>query len=224
MKTTKIFISVLLATLTVTGYGQIFGSEDKTLLEAFKNRLFPDSKDGVFITANYTTGESGRIEAWVSDAHNRVMDIVSTDDVITPVITRTIYVDHAEITFESDLHVESWMAAPFEAAIEEETNVESWMAAPFEAAIEEETNVESWMAAPFEAAMEEETNVEDWMAAPFEAAIEEETNVESWMAAPFEAAMEEEELVVKEWMTSPFKSGLVEEDPAVESWMSASWK
>jgi hypothetical protein len=168
MKTRKIFISFLLATLTATGYGQIFGSEDHALLEAFKDRLFPGSKNDVFITVDYTTDGSGRIEAWISDVHGWVMDMVFRNDDISPVVTRTIYVDRADITFESDLRVENWMKMPFEADLaEEETKVEGWMSAPFETGVEEEELVlEEWMTSPFKSVLvEEKPAVEGWMSA-----------------------------------------------------------
>ena len=168
MKPTKTFISFLLAIITATGYGQILRAEDQTLLEAFKNRLFPDSKNVVFITADYTTDESGRIENWMSCMHTCVMDVVSADDEIAPVVARTIYVDCAEIIFEAGLRVENWMNTPFEAGLaEEEMSVDKWMSAPFETGMEkEELVVEEWMTSPFKSGLaEEEPAVESWMTA-----------------------------------------------------------
>jgi len=148
MRTTRLFISILLVTIATNGYGQIPGFEEgQSVLEVIKNNLFPNrNQEVIYIPVEYKE-ETGRIESWMSDLHSWATDLVSEDAYSVPVITRTILVEQAEVIFESDLEVENWMNTPFESGLaEEEMVVENWMVAPFESALaEEELIVEQWM-------------------------------------------------------------------------------
>jgi hypothetical protein len=208
MKIIRLSISILLVTLATTGYGQILGPECQSALQDIKDRLFPNRDREIrYVTVGYKD-EPGMIESWMSEMRSWAIDGISKDAYVTPVITRTFRVDHAEVVFESDLRVEHWMNTPFEACMaEEEVAVEAWMTSPFETAI-----------------AEEEVAVEAWMTSPFETAIaEEEVAVEAWMTSPFETAIAEEEVAVEAWMTSPFETAIAEEEVAVEGWMTATW-
>jgi hypothetical protein len=159
MKTRKILISTALVALATTSFGQ---------LGSMMEKLFPNKAEQVqYLTVNYVTE---------SDLPERVIHLVNriyhreADAYEAPVFDRTIYTSNAEVMYESEIGLESWMATPFENMVtEEEMFLESWMTAPFEAAgSEKELSIESWMTAPFNVespVSDEELNMEAWMIA-----------------------------------------------------------
>ncbi|MCK5134344.1 MAG: hypothetical protein KAR19_01050 [Bacteroidales bacterium] len=107
MKTTKLILSITLVALVTTSFGQLASIDGHSRLNALKNRIFPNrNTEVVYSKANYEA----------------------------PVVSRSIFIEQAEIIFEDDVLMENWMTAPFESSVaEEEISIESWMTAPFEA-------------------------------------------------------------------------------------------
>ena len=155
MKTKNLILGIALVALTATSFGQ---------RSSIKERLFNKQNNQVeYSTADYSMNETSRIESWMHDVRSWASNRISRDTYKTPAVSQTIFVERIEVIYEDELHLESWMATPFESSIaEEEINLESWMATPFESSIaEEEITIESWMTTPFEAAQDIE--VEAWM-------------------------------------------------------------
>ncbi len=79
-------------------------------------------------------------------SHNNINEYpsrtASGDQFEAPKMIRTFFVP-----MENDMHVESWMTAPFETNVYEEVpEIESWMIAPFNSCYyEEEIEIEAWM-------------------------------------------------------------------------------
>ena len=156
MKTKNLILSIALVALTATSFGQ---------RSSIRERLFNKSNNQVeFITADYNSDESSRIENWMHDLRSWASNKNSRDTYSAPVVTRTIFVEQADVVYEEQLGIESWMTTPFECAVaEEELGIESWMTAPFESNLtEEDLYLESWMTVPFESL--EDIEIEDWMA------------------------------------------------------------
>ena len=178
MKTRKILISTALVALATTSFGQ---------LGSVMEKLFPNKSEQVqYHTVEYVA-ESDRPERGINLV-NRIYHR-DADAYEAPVIDRTIYTSNAEVMYESEIELESWMTMPFENMVtEEEMFLESWMTTPFEAAgYEKELSIEPWMTVPFEAvSAEDEIRLESWMTAPFkiESTVpDEELNMEAWMIA-----------------------------------------
>ncbi|MCK4747147.1 MAG: hypothetical protein KAT15_08935 [Bacteroidales bacterium] len=123
MKTTKIIISITLVALTVISFGQ---------MSSVKERLFSKhNADVVYYTADYQA-ENSRIENWMFDLRSWASNKITREANEAPALYRTINVDQADVVFEEELALESWMTAPFERGIVEEAlTIESWMTTPW---------------------------------------------------------------------------------------------
>ena len=135
MKTTKLFLSIALVTLTITA----FGNYNSSIETVYESEL---SLESWMITPfeSAVLEEALSLESWmVAPFENAVS--------------------------EEDLAMESWMVAPFESNIsEEDLAMELWMEAPFASCMAEEGLVlEPWMSTPFNAG--NEICVESWMIA-----------------------------------------------------------
>lgn len=137
MKATKIILSIALVALATTSFGQ---------LSSIKEKLFNKQSNEVkYITADYKSNANGRIESWMHDLRSWSSDRASGDTYVAPVVIHTINIECADVVFEEELFLESWMAAPFENNLMDEAlSLEAWMTTPFEAA--EEIEMEHWMA------------------------------------------------------------------------------
>ena len=157
MKATKIILSIALVALATTSFGQ---------LSSIKEKLFNKQSNEVkYITADYKSNSNGRIESWMHDLRSWSSDRASKDTYVAPVVIHTINIESADVVFEEELFLESWMTTPFKSSVaEEELNVESWMTTPFNTNIaEDRLKVESWMTIPFET--DEFIEIESWMSA-----------------------------------------------------------
>ena len=157
MKTTKLFLSIALVVLTTTSFGQF---------SAIKMKLFAKQTNQVeYFTADYDTNENSRIESWMHDLRSWSDNNNSRDTYEASVITRTIFIETAEIIHEEETRLESWMTTPFESGVaEEDLSMESWMVAPFESSVsEDDLTLEFWMTTPFE--VTDEIDDEEWMSA-----------------------------------------------------------
>lgn len=174
MKTRNLILSIILVALATTAFGQ---------RPTIKERLFPNQNLQVeFITAGYSM-ETSRLESLRNDIRIWINNKLSRKDYATPVVEATIFLEGADICYEEEQGVESWMVTPFKNNLgEKELYVETWMSTPFESNLgEEELYIEAWMTAPFEDTFtEEELILESWMTVPF--VVEEQMEVESWMA------------------------------------------
>ena len=123
MKTIKIFLSIAGVALTTICSGQL---------------LSHNNNDVLFYTSYYNSAHS-RFEHRLNEYPSRS---ASGDQFEVPIMFRTFFVP-----MENDMHVESWMTAPFETNVYEEVpEIESWMIAPFESCdYEEEIEIEAWM-------------------------------------------------------------------------------
>lgn len=172
MRTSKLTLSIALLTLAATTFGQL----------SLRERLFSrDNAQMAYFTADYKT-KTSMVESWMYDLRSWSADRISKDVADAPVVSETFVIENADVIYEEEIALESWMGGPFEVGlVEEELYVEAWMSAPFETAlVEEELFIENWMSAPFESSfVEEELIIESWMTTPFEDidAIE----IEDWM-------------------------------------------
>ncbi len=134
MKTTKLILSIALVALATAAMGQ------RTLL---MEQSQPNQNDQVaYFTAN--ASEHSNIDIWRYDTEGGTSKKVSWIVYEAPVVTRTIFVQQAEILYEEDISTEKWMTAPFESSVaEEELHLESWMTSPFKAF--QVIKVEEWM-------------------------------------------------------------------------------
>ncbi len=141
MKTTKTLIVAVLVLVTASTFAQ--------------------AKKGLFLTVKYSH-EMNRIETWASNISERISHRC-TDEADFPVISQTYYSDFADISYENEPLIESWMSAPFdEAFFEDALTLEAWMSDPFESdELQDELSLEDWMSTPFET--EEIILVEKWM-------------------------------------------------------------
>ena len=153
MKTAKnIILSIALVVLATSIIAQPSSRKERHI-----NR---QNKQLVYMHADYSNNESSRLENWMYDLSTWANSRVSRDVYEAPVIAEAYIVKSADVIYEEDLVLESWMTLPFESGLAEEAlSIESWMTEPFEAA--DYIEVEDWMTEPFEAA--DYIEVEEWM-------------------------------------------------------------
>ncbi len=141
MKTTKnLILSLALIALTASSFGQ---------LSSIKERLFHKQPNKVeYITAEYNTSESRRIENWMYDLRSWSSNRESSDAYVAPVVSSTFTVENIDVVYEEELRLENWMTNSFDCFVsEEDLTIEAWMTTPFEAA--EEIEMEDWMVDTF---------------------------------------------------------------------------
>lgn len=156
MKTTKLIVSIALVALATASFGQRTFSLE---------RLLPaQNLDVPGILAENQT-EANRIEIWMHDLHGRASSKMLWNVYEAPVVSRTIFVEEAEVVYDESLELETWMIVPFEKDLNEvELTLEPWMTSPFETnPLEDDLVLESWMTTSFEAA--EDIELEGWMTA-----------------------------------------------------------
>ena len=132
----KITFSIALLTLVVITFAQP---------SSRKERLFNKQDNQVVYTvADYSLNESSRVESWMHDLSKWANKRSSKDAYEVPVVTESYFVESADVVYEGDFAIESWMTTSFECGpAEEALNLESWMTEPFEAA--DHIEVEEWM-------------------------------------------------------------------------------
>ena len=135
-KTKTLILSIALVALATTSFAQ---------LSSIKDRLFnKQSEKVVYITADYKTNETSRIESWMHDLRSWSTNRNSRDAYVAPVVAQTFIIENADVVYEEDLGMENWMTTPFDSNVaEEEISLESWMTAPF--AVKQVIKVEEWM-------------------------------------------------------------------------------
>lgn len=127
--------------------------------------LYAQGSELEYITANHLE-KTTKFETLLNGISN-LTERFARNDTDEPVVSMSYTLDHPELVYEVDYHMESWMTAPFESSMAEaELELEDWMSAPFECSVNEaELAVETWMTLPFEAA--ETIELEDWMTNPW---------------------------------------------------------
>ncbi len=174
MKTTRIFLSIIGIALATSAFGQF---------SFIKERISSQRQPQVAMyTADYKKDNS-RIENWMYDLHSWATDKITKKEYEAPEVVYTFKMVSAEVVYEEELGLESWMTTPFDSGVKEEVlEIESWMTTPFENAVYEQGIVlEPWMTVPFENSLDEEIILESWMTAPFW--TDEEIELEEWMTA-----------------------------------------
>ncbi len=126
MKTSKLILSIALVILTTTGFTQLSNIKER-LLHKHHQKV-------VYLTAD-SNNNKDQIENWMFDLQSWASNITQRDPYVAPVVTKTIIARQADIVYENDIRIESWMTAPFETSLVEGIQfLETWMTAPFEAA------------------------------------------------------------------------------------------
>ncbi len=110
-----------------------------------KERLFnKQDNQVVYMVADYSPNESSRLESWMHDLSKWANKRSSMDAYEVPVVTESYFIESADVVYEGDFSIESWMTTSFECGpAEEALDLESWMTEPFEAA--DYIKVEEWM-------------------------------------------------------------------------------
>ena len=160
MKTIRTTIITALLVAVATGtYAQ-----RTSLKEKLFNR---QDHQMAYFTADHNTYDNSRIENWMYDLRSWANNLVPREEYEAPVVTRTLFVENAEVIYEAGLELEDWMTESFDCSVNEEAlSVESWMTEPFEfSSMEEDIPLESWMTEPFGSA--DYIEVESWMTGPW---------------------------------------------------------
>jgi hypothetical protein len=196
MKQLKLFIGIGLVALATAAVAQ------KT---TFKDRIFPGTNQEVVYTKADYRSEYNRMEMFADHVRNWFSPRGYQTYFDMSEAAMTFYFHHAEVIYEADPFVESWMYLPFEnEGSEEVLKLESWMSEAFENDL-----------------MEYGPALEVWMSEPFERYLSEEVVVfESWMGESFENDLSDETLIIEEWMLSPYE---IDEELEMEDWMANSW-
>jgi hypothetical protein len=137
MKITKeIFFSIALLTMAVITFAQP-SSRKERLLNKQDHQV-------VYVVADYSPNESSRLESWMHDLSKWAIKRSSKDVYEVPVVTESYVIESADVVYEGEFLIESWMTTSFECGpAEEALDLESWMTEPFEAA--DHIEVEEWM-------------------------------------------------------------------------------
>jgi hypothetical protein len=178
MKQLKLTITIGLVALATAALAQ------KT---TFKERIFPSiNQEVVFVNTDYGS-ENSRMEMFADHVRNWFSLRGHQNYYDMPEAAMTFYFNHAEVIYELEPFVESWMYLPFENENSEEVlEFEPWMSEAFENDLMDYgPPVEVWMTRPFDRALSEEM-------IPFE----------TWMAEPFENDLSEETLIIEDWMAN----------------------
>jgi len=195
MKNFRLTTGIVLIALATAAAGQ---------KSTFKERIFPSiNQEVIFVNADYNSRHSG-----MDMLADHFLNWFSPRDQQTylelPEAVMTFHFTRAEVIYETEPFVESWMSLPFENEVAEEVlEPEPWMSEAFDNELNEYgPPLEVWMSRSFE-----------------ESLFEEVVLVEGWMGEPFEKELSEEPLLIEEWMLAPFE---IEEELETEGWMADS--
>jgi len=110
-----------------------------------KERLSNEqTRQPVYMHTDYSPNENSRLENWMHDLSSWANSRASRDIYEAPVVAEAYFIESADVVYEGDLLIESWMTTSFECGpAEEPLTIESWMTEPFEAA--DHIEVEEWM-------------------------------------------------------------------------------
>lgn len=141
MKTTKALFTAILVLMTLG--------------------IFAQEEQGLFVSVEYSE-QLNRFETWVSQVQDHFTHRANREAGL-PVISQTFYTEYADVFYEDDYSMKTWMSTPFEEGfLEAKLDLEYWMSTPFETIdLEEGPSLEKWMLTPFET--QEELEVEEWM-------------------------------------------------------------
>ncbi len=116
-------------------------------MNKLKDRLFHGKSN---VHSVVYTSETASFKNWTADLQGRLSQgyLRVTE---SPAVSKTYFVSHVEVIYESESGLESWMSEPFPIeTAEQELSIESWMTVPFASDMENEVlSLESWMGKPF---------------------------------------------------------------------------
>ncbi len=134
--TKKIFFSIALLTVATITFAQPSSRKERLLNK--------QDKQLVYMLTDYSPNENSRLENWMYDFSTWANSRSSKDAYEAPLVAEAYFIESADVVYEGDLSIESWMTTSFECGpAEESLTIESWMTEPFEAA--DYIEVEEWM-------------------------------------------------------------------------------
>ena len=132
MKAIKIIFSILGVALATISFGQLVSHPDsfnESDLDLSTN--IDHSGELLFYSTEYNK-ESGRVTHWLSYLPDRRLIDAAHREYKPSIVSRTYYAKEIDISYESVPVIEAWMTVPFEDGfMEPDMHMESWMSAPW---------------------------------------------------------------------------------------------
>jgi len=118
MKTAKLFFSIILVILATNSFSQ---------QNFVRGKYFPNRDKKTTVKTVAYSSDHGRRSSWRHDLYNRTNDRFAGDSYEVPVVVCSDFVENAEVIYEQELILESWMIEPFESF--DSLELEEWMVA-----------------------------------------------------------------------------------------------